>query len=197
MPDAWRVAAMGREAAPQKGTFREWRCAGDIPKSCLVTDGSRCIGANQARKLGAADPMAASEKARQTNLRIGGLTRLAAPGRQDSLVTGSYLVSELRGSYSTANLKGSISGQCPLETTIYWNSNDWSAANCCPSGHSGYLVGNFVVIVENLSHHVARLHKIKLFQPVQLFPNSAPSFFMIFNQRPQPRLVLLAIKPAL
>ncbi len=72
---------MGREAAPQKGTFREWRCAGDIPKSCLVTDGSRCIGANQARKLGAADPMAASEKARQTNLRIGGLTRLAAPGR--------------------------------------------------------------------------------------------------------------------
>ena len=81
MPDAWRVAAMGREAAPQKGTFREWRCAGDIPKSCLVTDGSRCIGANQARKLGAADPMAASEKARQTNLRIGGLTRLAAPGR--------------------------------------------------------------------------------------------------------------------
>lgn len=83
MPDAWRVAAMGREAAPQKGTFREWRCAGDIPKSCLVTDGSRCIGANQARKLGAADPMAASEKARQTNLRIGGLTRLAAPGRQE------------------------------------------------------------------------------------------------------------------
>lgn len=82
MPDAWRVAAMGREAAPQKGTFREWRCAGDIPKSCLVTDGSRCIGANQARKLGAADPMAASEKARQTNLRIGGLTRLAAPGRE-------------------------------------------------------------------------------------------------------------------
>ena len=81
MPDAWRVVAMGREAAPQKGTFREWRCAGDIPKSCLVTDGSRCIGANQARKLGAADPMAASEKARQTNLRIGGLTRLAAPGR--------------------------------------------------------------------------------------------------------------------
>jgi hypothetical protein len=84
MPDAWRVAAMGREAAPQKGTFREWRCAGDIPKSCLVTDGSRCIGANQARKLGAADPMAASEKARQTNLRIGGLTRLAAPGRSVS-----------------------------------------------------------------------------------------------------------------
>jgi hypothetical protein len=39
-----------------------------------------CIGARQWRKLDGADSMAASEKTRQTNLRIGGATRLALPG---------------------------------------------------------------------------------------------------------------------
>ena len=39
---------MGREAGPQKATFSEWRRAGDIPKSCLVTDRSRCIAEVQA-----------------------------------------------------------------------------------------------------------------------------------------------------
>jgi hypothetical protein len=32
------------------------------------------------------------------------------------LATGSYLASEFSGSNSAANLKDSISGQCPLET---------------------------------------------------------------------------------
>lgn len=72
---------MGREAEHQKATFREWRCTGDIPRSCLVTGRSRCFGADQARKLDAADSMAASEKTRQTNLKIGGAARLSLPGR--------------------------------------------------------------------------------------------------------------------
>jgi hypothetical protein len=46
---------MGREAAPQKGTFREWRCVGDILKLCLVTDGSRWIAEVQTGVSGGAD----------------------------------------------------------------------------------------------------------------------------------------------
>jgi hypothetical protein len=41
----------------------------------------RCFGAGQARELDGADSMTGSEKPRQTNLEIGGATRLAVPGR--------------------------------------------------------------------------------------------------------------------
>jgi hypothetical protein len=39
---------------------------------------------------------------------------MSLPGRQDSVVTGSYLASEFSGGNSAANLKDSISGSCPL-----------------------------------------------------------------------------------
>jgi hypothetical protein len=48
--------------------------------------------------------MTGSEKTRQTNLKIGGATRLAVLGRHDSVTTGSYLASGLSGSNSAANL---------------------------------------------------------------------------------------------
>jgi hypothetical protein len=52
--------------------------------------------------------MAASEKTRQTNLKIGGATRLAVLGRLHPVTTGCYLAPELNGGNSASNLKASL-----------------------------------------------------------------------------------------
>ena len=72
---------MDRGATSQKTDLSESRCTDHIPQAFNLTGSYRCIGARQATRLGGADSMTGSEKTRQTNLEIGGATRMSLPGR--------------------------------------------------------------------------------------------------------------------
>ena len=51
----------------------------------IVIDGSRCIGADQARKIGSADPMAANGKPSKKIIFSGGVVAMSGIGRKRRL----------------------------------------------------------------------------------------------------------------
>ena len=67
-----QISSVGRQVHP-------WHRPLQSHANGITNDGFRCIGADQTRKLDGADSMTGSERPRQTNLEIGGATRLAVP----------------------------------------------------------------------------------------------------------------------